>query len=265
MSLCLCGESPIWETEPIDPPPGFWYTRTMNELLQPLYALHLLDDRIHHARQGIAALDAPPPLAAQQQRIRAELAKQEPALRKARGDLLDAELQLRSLEERREGDRKKLYGGKIVGTRELQALEHEIETLGASIGACEERVLAAMEKVEPLQAAVEKLHHYDKTAEEKLAALRQSQEKDRKRLLADIARDEPLRAEAVKTVDPALLRTYETIRQKRGHPGLAVIEGNACGSCHTSIPTMVLRELREGKKIIQCDNCTRIYYMSETG
>jgi predicted nucleic acid-binding Zn-ribbon protein len=165
------------------------------------------------------------------------------------------------LEERKKNDHQKLYSGKIVGTRELQALEHEIETLGASISAGEDRVLEAMEKVEPLQAAVDKLRGYKKTAEEQLAALRAKQEVERKRFQADLAQAEPLRAPAAQAVDPSLLRSYEGIRRERKHPGLSVIHANACGHCHTSIPAFVMRRLQEGNEIIQCDNCTRIYYL----
>ena len=233
----------------------------MNESLRQLYALHLIDERLNRIRQGLAALDAPPPIALQLQRIEAELGKQEAALRKARADLQDVELQLRTLEEKREADRRKLYGGKVVATRELQALEHEIETLGTAIGAHEERVLEAMERVEPLQAAVDKLREYQKTARERLAALRQTQEEERRRLTADLAQAEPLREPAAREVDPALLRLYDHIRRDKGHPGLAVIQGGSCGNCHTAVPSLVMRKLREEDTILRCDHCTRIYYL----
>jgi uncharacterized protein len=237
----------------------------MNEHLRDLYELHLVDDRIHHAQQGLAALDVPHPLVQQHQRIVAELGKQEAALAKSKAELQDFELRLRSMESKREADRTKLYGGKIVGTRELQALEQEIHSLDGLIDAGEGKVLEAMEKVEPIQAAVDKLRSYKKSAEEKLAALNSSHEIDRKRFLADLNQSQSLRAQAVENVDPALLKQYDQIRRIKGHPGIAVVQGGACGCCHTSIPTMVMRKLLEGQSIIQCDNCLRIYYLPGTG
>lgn len=232
----------------------------MNPLLDKLYALHLVDDRIHRAQQGLAALEGPPPVAAQLQKINAELAKYEAHLHKIQADLKDAELQLRTLEGKREADKQKLYGGKIVGTRELQALEREIEGLGATIATGEERVLAAMERVEPVQANVNKLKEYKKAAEAKLEADSRTRETERKKFQADMAAAQPLREPAAREVDPELLSSYERVRTRRGHPGLAVVQHASCGQCHNSIPSMVMRKLMEGE-VVTCDTCSRIYYL----
>jgi predicted nucleic acid-binding Zn-ribbon protein len=232
----------------------------MNEQLDRLYRLHVVDEHIHRAQQGLKALEEPPPLEAQLQKVKAELARQETLLHKAQADLKDLELQLKSVEGKREQDRQKLYGGKIVGTKELQALEREIESLEHSIGDAEGRVLEAMDKVEPIQANVNKLKEYQSAAEAKLAALGEEREKARRKLQADLITAQPMREPSAREVDPALLTDYEKIRARRGHPGLAVIEGGSCGFCHTSIPSMVMRELRDGD-VLHCDTCSRIYYL----
>lgn len=234
--------------------------RSMNESLQRLHALHLIDERIHQARQGLAALEQPHPVEQQIQKIDTERAKQESMLQKTQLSLKDAELQLKSLEQRREQDTQKLYGGKIVGTRELQALEREIEGVGQSIAAGEEKVLAVMERLESVQASVNKLRDYQKAGEAKLAAVQKEREQDRKRLQADLTAAQTLREPAAREVEPGLLSDYERIRARKGHPGLAVIEGGSCGVCHNSIPSMVMRELYEGK-VLHCDTCSRIYYL----
>lgn len=232
----------------------------MNEQLQRLYALHLVDERIYQARQGLAALEQPHPVAQQLQKILTELQRQETLLHKAQTELRGAELDLKSLEEKRAQDNKKLYGGTLVGTRELQALEREIEGLGRSISAGESRVLEAMERIEPVQANVNKLKEYQKAAEAKLAQVTREREQQKKKLQADHAAAEPLREPAAREADPALLREYERIRARRGHPGLAVVANGSCGQCHTSVPTLVMRDLIDGK-VIQCDTCSRIYYL----
>jgi predicted nucleic acid-binding Zn-ribbon protein len=234
----------------------------MSELL-PLYQLYLLDDRLDRARKDLAALDAPLPVAAQLDKILSELSKQEAALRKCNADLKDAEMKLRSLEEKREQDKKRLYGGKVIGTRELQALEREIENLGRSIGEGEDRVLEAMNRVEPFKANVEKLQQYKKAAEEKLAAQKATQEETRKRLKADVAQTEPLRAQAVHAVEPELLQRYEQIRSRYSRPGLSVVRNASCGQCHNAVPSMVMRQLQDRQTVIQCDSCFCIFYLPQ--
>jgi predicted nucleic acid-binding Zn-ribbon protein len=235
----------------------------MNEDLLPLHQLFLMDDRLDRARKELAALDEPLPVAIQRDKIVTELGKYEAALKKATVALREAESDLKALEAKREEDKKKLYGGKIVATRELQALEREIEKLGQSISAGEDRVLEAMSKIEPLQASADKLAQYKKAAEAKLAGLLATQEEKRKRLRADIAQSEPMREIAHQKVEPALLRQYEQIRNRLKRPGLSVISGGACGICHTSVPSMVIRRLQESDDIIQCDTCNCIYFLPQ--
>ncbi len=235
----------------------------MNSSLDALYLLHLVDDRIHRACAGLKALDQPPPLAVQLHRITEELARQEAAQLRARAAQQEAELELKTLEARRDADTKKLYGGQIVATRELQALEHEIAHIGGLISAAEEKVLEAMEAVDPIHSAVEKLRGYRKAAEAKLAATQVEREGERRRLQADLAQAEPLRPPAAAHVDPALLHSYDQIRARRGHPGLALVVNATCGQCHTSVPSLVLSRVRKGE-IVQCDTCNRLYHLKRS-
>ncbi|MBW3625055.1 MAG: hypothetical protein KY468_16780 [Armatimonadetes bacterium] len=235
---------------------------SMNEAMQKLHDLHRIDERIHRVQKNLAALEEPPPLTAQLKKVIAELERQEAMLQKAQVNLREAELNLKSLEAKREQDRQKLYSGKMVGTRELQALEREIENLGNAVSAAEERVLEAMEQIEPLQANVGKLKEYQANGEAKLDSLQREREQARKKLQADLAEARPLRDPAAQAVEPGLLNTYEKIRARLGHPGLSVVTGGACGFCHTSLPSFVMRELQEGK-VLQCDSCSRIYYLPE--
>ena len=235
----------------------------MDERFGKLYELHMVDDRFHAAQRAMAALDQPPPVAEQHQRIVAELARQEPLLARLRDALQSEEAELKALEKKQKADTKKLYGGEIVATRELQGLQHELETLAVAISAHEEKVLAWMEKVDPVQAGVETLKQYQAAAERKLAEHHKSCLSERRRLRADLAAAEPLRAPAAAAVEEELLKLYELIRRQKGHPGMAVVRDGGCGQCHTSVPGMVMRRLREGSEAVQCDNCSRIYYLPE--
>ena len=58
-------------------------------------------------------------------------------------------------------------------------------------------------------------------------------------------------------IDKALLDRYNAIKQHSAPP-IAVLMNGQCGGCYMSQPNVVLREVKEGAKIVCCDNCGRI-------
>ena len=65
------------------------------------------------------------------------------------------------------------------------------------------------------------------------------------------------RAECAKTVDDALLKRYEQIRQNR-LPPIAKLLGEQCGGCSMQLPSTAIRTLKAGQRIVECENCGRI-------
>jgi predicted nucleic acid-binding Zn-ribbon protein len=71
------------------------------------------------------------------------------------------------------------------------------------------------------------------------------------------------RPDAAKKVDPALLTRYESIRQKHGGLGMAMIDKRgACMLCGTLLPRKTVEAALEDR-VITCETCHRILYASE--
>ena len=76
---------------------------------------------------------------------------------------------------------------------------------------------------------------------------------------------ESLRAaaqEVAKDVDPELLKKYQAIKSNKIVP-MALIKGDQCGGCNISLPSLVVNSVREGQKLIECENCGRILYIPQ--
>lgn len=65
-----------------------------------------------------------------------------------------------------------------------------------------------------------------------------------------------------KAINPALLERYKIIKQ-HSTPPMALLVGDQCGGCYMSLPSVMLRDIRSGEKIVECDNCGRIIYVEE--
>ena len=105
------------------------------------------------------------------------------------------------------------------------------------------RVRAARTKAEYDSIKAE----YDVEFKHDTAALKQMRERTEK--------------EAAK-LDGALMERYRSIKQHCTPPMAKLIDGQ-CSGCFMSLPSATLLNLKEGDKLILCDNCGRIIYSEE--
>ncbi len=66
--------------------------------------------------------------------------------------------------------------------------------------------------------------------------------------------------QASRSVEGKLLERYRTIKQ-HSTPPMALLVGDQCGGCHMTLPSVMLRDIQSGEKIVECDNCGRILYV----
>ena len=62
-----------------------------------------------------------------------------------------------------------------------------------------------------------------------------------------------------KNLDPKLLAKYRSIKQHCTPPMAKLVNGQ-CSGCFMSLPSATLLEIRNGARIVECDNCGRILY-----
>lgn len=62
-----------------------------------------------------------------------------------------------------------------------------------------------------------------------------------------------------KNLDPKLLAKYRSIKQHCTPPMAKLVNGQ-CSGCFMSLPSATLLDIRNGDRIVECDNCGRILY-----
>ena len=63
-------------------------------------------------------------------------------------------------------------------------------------------------------------------------------------------------------IEPDLLEKYRTIKQHCTPPMAKLIDGQ-CSGCFMSLPSATMLEMKNGDKLVRCDNCGRILYSPE--
>ena len=144
--------------------------------------------------------------------------------------------------------------------REHTALFKEIEDAKKAAKENEEKIVAILEEVESLTATVTEEKNLLK-GEKQLV----SEETEKVRL----AIEEINKAKKIKTdkrdkqaaeVNPAFLKKYETLRQRRNGVAIVNVLDGVCQGCYMAIPPQRYNMLLKGDQMFDCPTCQRIMY-----
>jgi len=203
----------------------------------------------------------------------AELEELEKRIRSASDDLARAQVEVDDLDRdiarverdieqvraRAERDRKLLEAG-TAPPRELESLQHELETLQRRQSELEDSELELMERRETAQAELD-------AVQERLEKLREQREEVQRRrdaALAEIAKSEEYRKaerDALAAELPAdLLALYDRIREQYGGIGAAQLRARRCEGCRLELAGGDLARVKAAPpdEVVRCEECRRI-------
>lgn len=152
----------------------------------------------------------------------------------------------------------------VKTNKEYTALELEISELESACSAIEDEIIELMIAIDEANnelglAKNELKNQEDIFRKRKEEILSEIEELDRQ-----IAEWTALRKGFVGKIDPVLINRYNDWRKRRGSSLVAVIDGQACGSCHITLPPQLVNEVRKKEELHTCSNCGRIlYWMDE--
>lgn len=222
--------------------------------------LDLAADQLRHRRSHLPERAELAEIDARALSAGAELEALDSTLRELGDRQTATERDLAATEERSATVNRRLFGGEVTASRDLQAMSAELEQLRGRASMLEDAVLEIMEEREPLDSRAAELRQMlDALAADRLEAegRRRAAERD---IDAEVAQLEVERASAAEEVAEKLLATYERLRARLGGVGVARLVGNHCDGCHLTLSAMELdrvRHLPEGE-VYQCEQCSRI-------
>ncbi len=153
-----------------------------------------------------------------------------------------------------------LHSGAVTVPRELQALQHEQESLRRRQDHLETEELELMEELDPLNESLA-------TLDARLGELAAEGERlDEALIQAEVDIEEELtavtarRRETVAEVDADLLATYEDLRGRLGGIAVARLVGAVCGGCHLGLSAVEVDRIKKQPPdaLVHCDECGRL-------
>lgn len=155
---------------------------------------------------------------------------------------------------------KTLYSGTVTSPRELQGFQDDLQSLRRRQRHLEDDVLAFMEQIEPLDAALESRAAARAELEKEADALAVLLTEAQQHFDTEIVEIEQQRSAALESVSPDLLERYEKLRKQHDGIAIAPLVGNSCGGCHLTLSAMEVDRIKHQPPdaLIFCEECGRL-------
>jgi len=171
-----------------------------------------------------------------------------------------ADADVEQVKNRRARDQQRLDRGQVGSPKELQTLQHEIETLERRISDLEDAELDVMERLETAQSDLERLQGSITEYDESLRGLEQRRDAAMTEIDAEVREAEHERAQIVTSIPDELLKLYERLRGSHGGVGAAALKQRRCQGCQLELNAADLREITAAAEdeVLRCEECQRI-------
>jgi uncharacterized protein len=169
---------------------------------------------------------------------------------------------------RRTRDRDRMDQGLVTNPKDLERMQHELESLERRISSLEDDELEVMEKLEEAQAELAKLEGMVAEADEQMAELATTRDEKLTGLDDELAKVTADRGPAVDGLPADLLALYDRLREQKGGVGAAELRARQCGGCRLTLDAAELGRIRglPADEVVRCEECQRILVRtSESG
>lgn len=224
-----------------------------------LYQLQTVELRIRAHQQRIAEIDSQLQNNTAIQRAKAAVAIAQETLRPLQAKQRDLELQIQSVQEKREQTEKRLYSGSVTNTKEMQDMQQEIESLKKRRDDLETYLLEAMDAVETAAIDLQNAEEQFASTQQQVSSENKDALNEKEGLQSEVTQLENERQMLHQELTPEHLQRYEKLKpQSHNRPVSRLVEDDMCEACGIQQLQSYAREIRQGKELLTCRNCRRL-------
>ena len=179
-----------------------------------------------------------------------------------------ADADVEQVKARRVRDRDRMDQGLISNPKDLERMQHELDSLDRRITTLEDEELEVMEQLEEALAALDELQRQIADADERLGVLVAERDRRTAEIDAELTGITAERGPMVEDVPDDLLVLYDRLRQNKGGVGAAELRARQCGGCRLTLDNAELSQIRSAPSdlVVRCEECQRILVRtSESG
>jgi uncharacterized protein len=235
--------------------------------LLDLQALDTRLDQIAHRRVTLPELAQLKALNTEISACSDDLVRAQTALGDVQREIVKADTDVQLVRERSLRNQKRMDAGQGTA-KDLQALQHEVESLARRQSALEDIELEVMERAEGLGADVSRLEADCAELTARADELKAVSGKVLAELDVEVEQISRSRADVVAGVGDDLVALYEKIRASSGGIGAAVLRQRRCEGCNLELNQVDMNRCTAAAEdeVLRCEECRRILVRtSESG
>jgi predicted nucleic acid-binding Zn-ribbon protein len=235
--------------------------------LLDLQALDTRLDQIAHRRSTLPELAELSVLDAELSAVNDDLVRAKTALNDVQREITKADTDVQLVRERSIRNQARMDAGQGTA-KDMQALQHEVESLARRQSALEDIELEVMERAEGLAADVSRLEGASAEMTVRADGLKAVRDTSLAELDAEVEQIGRSRADVVAGVGDDLLALYEKIRASSDGIGAAMLRKRRCEGCNLELNQGEINRFTaaEEDEVLRCEECRRILIRtSESG
>lgn len=174
-------------------------------------------------------------------------------------ELRKAETDVEQVRTRAARDRSRLEQG-TGSAKDLQGLQHELESLTRRQSDLEDVELEVMERLEAAQAELTALEDAMAAAEGRAAELAASRDAATAEVDSEVATVTAQRDDIASGLDPTLVTLYDRTRERTQGIGAAMLRGKRCEGCRMELTPVELARIKAlpDDEVVRCEECGAI-------
>ena len=172
----------------------------------------------------------------------------------------EAEWALEDVNRRLNAQEQRLFSGVVKSPKELQPLQHEVQSLKAQQIRQEERALEMIEAADTLREAKQRKGEVLQQAEDAWKTESATLIARRDQLEAQQCELQAKRIQLASRLDAALIQRYDTMRHMKQGRAVSKVEQNSCQWCRVILTPSELQRVRISVELQTCTNCGRFLH-----
>jgi predicted nucleic acid-binding Zn-ribbon protein len=218
--------------------------------------------RIHVLKQTVDELTNDSRIKAREStrsELKRALAKNDQELHKLKSSERGLDLEIKTCAEHLEVEDKRLYGGSITSSRELELIQKKVAEYRTNKAEMEEQLLKLMEEDEKLTVFSADITKRFEAFKAEIEVLR-SENTIKIEIIVGEARDLKAELNELQSQVPAeLLERYKKVAKNHYGVGISRLKSDCCGACHVGLSDALMQKVKRGDDIfLFCENCGRI-------
>jgi predicted nucleic acid-binding Zn-ribbon protein len=222
-----------------------------------LYRLQQAENEIGEDRERLAEVIRLQSESVELIRARNRAASAEAELHGLRARQNDLNLELDGLSDKAKRSEDRLYSGLVTNPKELEDLQHEMESLSRRISSLEDELLEAMIEVEDAEGEDQAADDLLKQIETKWVETAKRCTEEQVSPLARIGELSEQKIQLAELALPETMAAYEQAGRRAGEIAVAGLKDGRCRGCLVSVSANQIKDADEGEMVV-CDNCGRI-------